>query len=494
MKQMNILLLSHLCLVHALTIFQFWNEPGCIGAASVYYEILLDAKGLIPKNSPSEIDYYIESTADLSFSLNEQSLPEDCKNYVGNTALVKHRSALLYVSTFSSPKAPAGSVYCSISMSPAGTFKYHQMWILKGHCAEGFTCDENGVLTIDPSQSCDTNDRQYQYQLNSVNATLLSKPYQVSAALKITSQSSIVIAWNSYLPLSKYRPNLNSLLEILAFTLWILAIALFSAAFLYLSYQWHKRRLHFVKSVEMLLWLVASIVFFHFATSTSLAGFGYAVFPRAFASYYSLIYTTRTFFESAFKGYFVEANHGCMPRTIAKMFAYVFILGLVLTFEGFMLSLISTRAAYYTETYSTYYAVYSVWAIAQFAIILLAPLPLIYRVVTDKRSVGNLWERIRRDILVKFNFVVPYLLMLGCAVAWIVIRMIPVLSYKDQRVQTSFVIIRQFFFHMSFLMNCVVLHSLRQAVEILDDRQSAPQKIPVRNFTAPATTFSSFAD
>jgi hypothetical protein len=120
----------------------------------------------------------------------------------------------------------------------------------------------------------------------------------------------------------------------------------------------------------------------------------------------------------------------------------------MLGFEGAMMRQLWESYRLYTETYNSCYTIISVWAITQFAIILLSPMPLIYRVVTDKRSAVNLCERIRRDVLLKLNF---DLLMLGCMVTWIVISMIPILTYKDQRVQTSFVIIRQFFFRMFFM-------------------------------------------
>jgi hypothetical protein len=119
--------------------------------------------------------------------------------------------------------------------------------------------------------------------------------------------------------------TIKSMLEISADTLWILMISLFSAAFLYFAYESYKHRTHHVKCGEMLLWLVAREVFFHFATSTSATSFIYAVLPRAVASYCSLIYTTRIFLETAIKATLEEDNHECcMSRTKAMRIHFVF--------------------------------------------------------------------------------------------------------------------------------------------------------------------------
>jgi hypothetical protein len=176
-----------------------------------------------------------------------------------------------------------------------------------------------------------------------------------------------------------------------------------------------------------------------------------------------------------------------MPRTKAKIVACLFIFGLLVGFELILTS-------WSVENYNKYYILYSVWVPTQFAVLILSPMLLIYRVITDKRSSGNLWERIVRDVLLKLNFMLPYLPLLGCVVAWIVIRTIPPLSNKNQRLQSSFIVIRQFFFHMTYLMNCLVLHAFRQAVEILKNRPNAPQKIPIRTFTAPGVTYRSLTD
>jgi hypothetical protein len=492
MKPKNLIVFVNFCLVHGFTFIQFWKDPGCTGASSVYY-VLQSEHAASYENVPAELPYYKEGVSDWVPSLPGLTGAQDCKNYVGDVSLVNnHTSAVLYVSGVSSPMAPAGTIYCRLDRPKSnaqGLFKYFQIWIAEGSCAEGIACVKEGLLKIDPSRSCTSEDYQYQYQLNSVNFTQLTQPYSMNAVRVITRSAKSDVKWNSFVPIIKFKPQFNTVLEIFALLLWIIAILLFSAAFVYFAYEWHKRKNHFITCGEMLVWLIACVVYICSAATASVVDRGPANLSdlaRAFASYYSLIYTTRTFFELAFPASFVESNEGCMPRTKAKVAVYCFIFALQAVMELVFIN------AETVEFYNTYYIVYTAWIMIQFAILLVPPMFLIYRVVTDKRSYGNLWERMERDVLLKAKFMMPLSGMLGCMIIWIVFRTIPPLSLGSQRVQNGYIIIREFFFAMAFLGNSFILDPLRKTVEILDDRQRAPKKAPSRTFDAPGATFHSF--
>jgi hypothetical protein len=63
---MAIIMLVHLCLVHGLTYVQFWDEPGCIGVASIYYVLIQqNAVKETPFFSPLEFVYYKEGRANF---------------------------------------------------------------------------------------------------------------------------------------------------------------------------------------------------------------------------------------------------------------------------------------------------------------------------------------------------------------------------------------------------------------------------------------------
>jgi hypothetical protein len=67
------------------------------------------------------MDYNTEVVVPFYDGLIDINPNQECKNYASDTALVNHRSALVYDWYFSSPKAPAGSITVKYCMAPLNT-------------------------------------------------------------------------------------------------------------------------------------------------------------------------------------------------------------------------------------------------------------------------------------------------------------------------------------------------------------------------------------